>query len=309
MRLQVSRESRSYLHKQRCQYGASASQLLPGGLGFRGKAKDGPTAACDGRSVGPSGLMMTTNVNTSCHCQSTYPGWAEKWQGRQTQRLRRLQHCSESQPLCWRRTARCWCCLLQRWTARCPGECPCCWLHWSEHWRSWSQSACQNQSQMPGPRRLQCLELSPLALRVYTLAIWICSHFKHSSLLLLLNKIIHKSMQMNWISEYFPLNPTSQFWCTVWNKAVGWVAQPCRILAFNGELPKFHMGKIPLFTERFMKLGKELNLKTQLGHVPNDTSRTTPGWGWVSNIWDFWNLKAWTAFWLKARWVLTKLHF
>ena len=47
MRLHVSWESCSYLHKPRCYSGAFASQLLPCGLRFRGKKKRGGS---EGRS-------------------------------------------------------------------------------------------------------------------------------------------------------------------------------------------------------------------------------------------------------------------
>ena len=50
----VSQESHSYLHMPRCQYGASASRPLPGGLGLCGKAKE--QAVMGG--LGPNGLKI-----------------------------------------------------------------------------------------------------------------------------------------------------------------------------------------------------------------------------------------------------------
>ena len=52
MRLQVSRESCSYLHKPGCQYGASASQPLLGSLGSHSKKKEQAVVG----SLGQSGL-------------------------------------------------------------------------------------------------------------------------------------------------------------------------------------------------------------------------------------------------------------
>ena len=61
-RLQVSRESRSYLHTPRCFYGVSASWSLPGGLGFCGKAKEqGVTGG-----LGPSGLNPIWRLWSHC---------------------------------------------------------------------------------------------------------------------------------------------------------------------------------------------------------------------------------------------------